>query len=116
MCLFSAIMANREYDRAVAVGVRLRALQQALDASNEDMAAWAGCTGSAWWNYANGWRRIPTESAAALKRRWGLTLDWIYLGDGADKNNPELQLKIDAALKNPRPLIRGRRAEVKQRQ
>jgi hypothetical protein len=88
---------------------RLRALQQALgQVPNEQMAAWAGVTAPAWANYVLGSRPIPPEAVASLKKRWGITLDWVFTGDAA-RNDPELQKDIDLALKHPIPPKRGRR-------
>jgi hypothetical protein len=92
---------------------RLRALQQAIGdgvpVSHEEMADFAGCGATAWQNYQSGLRQLPFENAANLRLRFGVTLDWIYIGD-ASRNPPDLQRKIDAALKNPVPLRRGPKA------
>jgi hypothetical protein len=90
---------------------RLRALQQALGegrepVSHEEMAGKAGCGEKSWWAYQSGSQAMPYPIAGNLKLDTGVTLDWIYLGD-ASRNPPDLQRKIDRALRNPVPPRRG---------
>lgn len=88
------------------VTARLQALQQALDASHEEMATYAGVKPTAWGNYYLGERRFKPEEAINLRNRLGVTLDWIFAGIATD--NPKgLQAKIDEAMRNPQPLKRG---------
>lgn len=96
-------------DRRRAVASRLHALQQALDLTDSEMARGAGLnSANAWWNYRTGTRQIPFHVCAAIKSRWGVTLDWIGAND-ASGNPPDLQKRIDVALRHPRPFSRGRR-------
>lgn len=103
----------RGLDKKV-IAQRLRALQQAVgvlantNVGYEQMCEWAGVQGSAWGNYVTGFRAIQPHAAVALKRRWGVSLDWIYDGD-ATKNDPALQIKLDEALRNPIPVKLGRK-------
>jgi hypothetical protein len=92
---------------------RLRALQQALgeggdQLSHDEMAAKAGCKEKSWWAYQaeEDPQLIPYWAAANLKASTGVTMDWIYMND-ASRNPPDLQRKIDRALRNPVPLKRG---------
>ena len=102
------------------VARRLRALQQAIGGGvpipHEGMANYAGCERTAWKNYQSGLqsglRPLPPENAAKLKMRFGITLDWIYMGDAAH-NPPDLQAKIDEALRNPVALKPGRKRTSK---
>jgi hypothetical protein len=93
---------------------RLRALQQAVSAlsgepvSHAQMAEWAGVGLTAWGNYYTGLRPIPPHAVAALKLRWGVAMDWVYLGD-ATKNDPKLAKELDKAMRNPIPIKRGRK-------
>lgn len=92
-----------------AIATRLRALQQALGhPTAAQMGAWAGVNRATWENYTLGTRPIPPEAVAKLKERWPITLDWVYVGL-TKGNDPILQRKIDAAMKNPVPPPRGRR-------
>jgi hypothetical protein len=113
-------MAERGDVDWVAVARRLRALQQALGAitstpggvSNGEMGDWAGVTESAWSNYIAGDKSyakpFPVEAALALRKRWGVALDWIYDGDGT-RNDPALSPHLDKAMRAPAPVKRGRR-------
>ena len=100
-------------DRKV-IKQRLRVLQQAVGVLSDmpggvpdaQMGEWAGVGRTAWGNYLSGLRPIPPHAAVALKLRWGVSLDWIYAGD-ATKNDPDLQIKLDEAIRNPIPVKRG---------
>lgn len=81
---------------------RLRALQQALGASNREMAAYCGCGEKSWWTYIKPSHDFPPDYAYKLKERFGVTFEWFYTND-ASRNPPELQHKIDEALRNPAP-------------
>lgn len=51
--------------------------------SEDNRSVWAGRHGfnvSQYINWENGTRRIPLEAAEKLVQRYGVTLDWIYLG------------------------------------
>ena len=65
-----------------AVGKRLKALRDALDLSQDDIAASIGmASGSASWSpYEKGKDMIPAHNALALCRRYGVTMDWLYRG------------------------------------
>lgn len=104
------LMAGNSTDTAE-VARRLRALQQALGegrepVSHEEMAVKASCGSKSWWAYQKGSQALPYPCAGSLKMATGVTLDWIYLGD-ASRNPPDLQRKIDRALRNPIPPKRG---------
>lgn len=68
---------------------RLRALRKAYGAiqvppvriSQTDFAEHAGLTQNAYTNYENALRAPSIEAAAKLAHTYGLTLDWIFLGD-----------------------------------
>lgn len=92
----------------MAVASRLRALQQALDYSNEEMGAAIGCTKGAWSMYRLGKRPLPMYLYAAIHQRFGVMHEWIGAGVEAHRNPLELQKKIDYALRHPRPPKRGR--------
>jgi hypothetical protein len=114
----SGSMAERGEVDLVAVARRLRALQQAIGAmighaaTNGDMAGWAGVEESAWSNYIavgkDYAKLMPVPAALALRKRWGVALDWIYDGDGT-RNEPNLAREIDKALRHPKAVKMGRR-------
>jgi hypothetical protein len=104
------LMAGNPTEKAE-IARRLRALQQALGegrepVTHEEMAEHAGCGEKSWWAYQAGTQAMPYSCAGNLKQRFGITLDWIYLGD-ASRNPHDLQRKIDRALRSPVPLKRG---------
>ena len=109
-----AALPNLMFDNQMAGGdeyrlgmaARLRALQEALAASDSDMARGAGVSTQSWFHYRTGARKLPWSVAAQIKLRWGVTLEWLGIGD-ASGNPPALQRKIDAALSNPTPFSRG---------
>jgi transcriptional regulator with XRE-family HTH domain len=68
-----------------AIGARLALTRRALGYSlqTEFVATFApffNVSIQRWNNYEKGRQRIGVDVAAALCARWGLTLDWIYLG------------------------------------
>lgn len=68
-------------DNAPEIGARLRKLRKTLGLTQTDLAEKLGITQSAWTQYETGARKISVEVAAVVSRRYGVTLDWIYLGD-----------------------------------
>ena len=62
---------------------RLRTLRKALGRTQGKMALAIGSgSGAAMWsNYEAGYRRISTDHALNLCRKYGLTMDWIYRGN-----------------------------------
>lgn len=81
-----------------AVGRRLRATRVALGYERQsEFYAEIGVPA----NTANQWEmgrsRINLDAASALKRRFNLTLDWIYLGDPQHLTK-QLADRIDTAL------------------
>jgi transcriptional regulator with XRE-family HTH domain len=59
---------------------RLRAFRETLGLNQKDFAQKHNFSPSQYANWETGERRIPVESAALLEDRYGLTLDFIYLG------------------------------------
>jgi hypothetical protein len=107
--LFDGPMAGEPDDYKATVAKRLHALQQALDLTDKEMADAIGLnSANAWWNYRSGVNRIPMYFCGQIKKRWGVTGDWIGTGD-AEHNPPKLQKKIDQALMHPKKFSRGRR-------
>jgi transcriptional regulator with XRE-family HTH domain len=67
----------------IEVGKRLRLLERAVGTTGRAIARHLGISKSAWSNYITGERGLPPVHAAALKRRYGCALDWIFAGDEA---------------------------------
>lgn len=63
------------------IGARLTAIRTAFsDLNQKEFAVKNGFTPSQYNNWESGLRRIPVDSSELLCHRYGLTLDWIYLG------------------------------------
>lgn len=89
------------------IAARLRALQQALGATQAVMAKAARCGPKSWDAYVNARQDFPPECALALEKRFGIDMKWFYTGD-ASRNKPDLQLLIDEAERTPVAPRRGR--------
>jgi transcriptional regulator with XRE-family HTH domain len=100
---------DRPQDRA-AVGERLRLLQLAYGLNGAEMARVLEIPPQTWGEWLTGRRRIPVYFAARIKREFGCSMDWVYLGDG-DANTPHFRDRLaKAKAKGPPPRGRGRRA------
>lgn len=90
---------------------RLRAIQQAFDQTDEQMASVCGVSRQAWGNYISikNFRMIGYKQITALKREFGVTSDFIQMGDMAEIADPELRRKLGHAMHSPRRRKRGRR-------
>jgi transcriptional regulator with XRE-family HTH domain len=63
---------------------RLRVLREALGYETQgQMAAELGMTSNSWNNYERGFSRINLDAGLAIQRRWGVPLDWLYIGSTA---------------------------------
>lgn len=78
-------MANpgRMYSQAQAAE-RLIRTQTALGLSNSELASRAGVTPHAWSQYRTGTRAISHQALAMLKEQFGVTADWILIGDASN--------------------------------
>ncbi len=65
------------------IGERLRATRTAMSVSQQDFADRAGLGQSAYNQVETGKKRPSVDTALALCETYGLTLDWIYRGDGS---------------------------------
>jgi transcriptional regulator with XRE-family HTH domain len=67
------------------VGRRLKLLRLATSGPRRstvrEFADWCGFSRPAWSNYEIGLRVPKLEEALKLKRKFGVTFDWIYTGD-----------------------------------
>jgi transcriptional regulator with XRE-family HTH domain len=64
-----------------AIAWRLKILRRKHGYTQAIIGEIAGVGRTAWGNYESGLRRIDLDAALALRRRFGVTLDWIYEGD-----------------------------------
>lgn len=64
-----------------AVGRRLRLLRLAFDLSPSEMADTLGIERTYWTRYEKGRQGLSDSVAALLCIRFGVTLDWLILGD-----------------------------------
>jgi transcriptional regulator with XRE-family HTH domain len=62
---------------------RLRLLRMAVADSQAEFCRRAGISTQSWNNYERALGRINVDTAMALQRRFGVSLDWIYLGSEA---------------------------------
>lgn len=63
------------------IGARLLALRKSLDVSQTKIAEDLGITQPQWNQYERGNRRLTIEVAGMMVSSYGVTLDWLYLGD-----------------------------------
>jgi transcriptional regulator with XRE-family HTH domain len=62
---------------------RLVQAQRALGLSNADLAKRAQVSAHAWSQYRTADRTIPHKALAMLKEQFGVTTDWILVGDAS---------------------------------
>ncbi|THH36565.1 XRE family transcriptional regulator [Aliishimia ponticola] len=63
------------------IAARLRRVREGFsDCNRKEWAKHHGFNPTQYTNWENGTRRIPIDAASALSAKYGLTLDWIYLG------------------------------------
>jgi transcriptional regulator with XRE-family HTH domain len=80
----STEMPSPREDSPEAIAERLKALRIAMGYSSNQsgFARYLGMTQQAWSNYERAIRRIDLDSALAVVKGTGVTLDWIYRGVG----------------------------------
>lgn len=76
---------------------RLRELRETLGYTQATMAQIAGLNRTTWNNYENGVRRISLDEALKVCSATGVTLDWIYRGEGIGQLPRDLALKLRQA-------------------
>jgi len=70
-----------EPDSDEAVGKRIIALRVRANLQQQQLAKQIHITKSTLNAYENGKRALTTESAKRLRRRFGVTVDWLFFGD-----------------------------------
>lgn len=63
-----------------AIGERLRLIREAFDLSKSEIADMIDLERSHWSRFEGGQRAIPYDKAARLVQRFGVSLDFIFLG------------------------------------
>lgn len=77
------------------IAKRLRAVRMALGLSQAEISRRIGAQPTQWGNWEKARARIRVDEAMALKKRFGIPTDWIYLGD--DRSMPyDLMRAIEA--------------------
>jgi transcriptional regulator with XRE-family HTH domain len=62
------------------IGERLKRFRLTITESQKEFASAHGFGISTYSGWETGERRIPIEQAAKLEAKYGLSLDWLYLG------------------------------------
>lgn len=99
-----------EPDSDHAVGKRIIALRELANLQQQQLAHQLHITKSTLNAYENGKRTLTTESAKRLRRRFGVTVDWLFFGD-MQVTGRDLMLEIGP---EPEPMIhkKVRRARI----
>jgi len=85
------------------IGKRLRAIRGLTDLTAKDFAEACGFNETQYSNWENGYRRPLPEAAAVLVDKFGVTMDFIYLGrDTALPYNLRTALSSSPSDKNQR--------------
>jgi DNA-binding XRE family transcriptional regulator len=78
--------AQHDEKTQLAIGERLAKIREGLDLSQSEIARAIAVTPQAWNAWENGRERISIVHAIRLFEIFGVSLDWIYLGNaGKDK-------------------------------
>jgi transcriptional regulator with XRE-family HTH domain len=109
------------------IGRRLKALRYSLGYGHRKQSAFSdsiGLTKSTYSPFETGDRILTFEAAVAIRRRWGVSLDWLFYGEmtpaGHDlmlKLGPDPQVPDDGRLAKGGPVERpagraGKRSSV----
>ena len=102
-------MDGMDADSNEAVGRRIVALRERIGLQQQQLAAQIHVTKSTLSAYESGDRPLTMESARRIRRRFGVTLDWLLFGDmqvtGRDlmlEIGPEPQVVTDKKVRNVR--------------
>jgi transcriptional regulator with XRE-family HTH domain len=90
-----------------AMGARLKAVREALELTQEEMAAHMGVVITALSAWESGRNRIDIVKLARSAGRWGFTTDWIARGDLSGLRR-DLADKVEAILARGPVPARGR--------
>ena len=99
-----AMVSRKDDCSATAIGYRLRLLREVLGykgrGNQKKFAEMIGIDANSWNAYEHGGSRIPVDNMRKLKRKTGVTSDWVYFGDADD-----LPLNIARRLLPPEELV-----------
>ena len=90
------VMTHKVRPEWAVVGERLRWLEKALGLSSNRLAIELGLNRQTWSRYRLGQRGLPISLAVEMRKRWGCSLDWLYIGEEY-RNEEPLRLKLEAA-------------------
>ena len=90
------VMTRKVHQEWAIVGERLGWLEKALGLSGNRVAIELGLNRQTWSRYQLGQRELPISLAGEMRKRWGCSLDWLYLGEEY-RNEEPLRLKLEAA-------------------
>lgn len=91
-----------EPDSNEAVGKRIIALRERAKLQQQQLAKQLHITKSTLNAYEQGKRPLTTESAKRLRRRFGVTIDWLFFGD-MQVTGRDLMLEIGPVPENEPP-------------
>ena len=76
-------MQDRDSDGVTkaAIGKRLKLSREALGVSQSDFADRCEIARNTYNQYEKGVNKVPVDAALKMRELYGLTLDWIYVGD-----------------------------------
>jgi transcriptional regulator with XRE-family HTH domain len=82
-------------DRPEIIGTRLRALRRTLKHNQKTFCEVVGISEQAWNHFEHG-RRAPTvKDGVKIAKKTGVTLDWIYCGDGQGLQDKVLKKRLE---------------------
>lgn len=90
-----------------AMGVRLQAVREALDLTQEEMAQTMGVVPTTLSGWEGGRNQIDIVKLAKAATRWGFTTDWVALGDLSGLRR-DLADKVEIIVARGPALRRGR--------
>jgi transcriptional regulator with XRE-family HTH domain len=107
-------MDGMEPDSDQAVGKRIIALRERANLQQQQLAQQLHITKSTLNGYEKGTRPLTTESAKRLRRRFGVTVDWLFFGD-MQVTGRDLMLEIGPEPDAPAPAKRQQTGTIRHR-
>lgn len=102
-------MAEEAKPEWVATGRRLRKIEVAEGKNGAQIANDLDITAQTWSKYKKGKRELPIWLAAELRKRYGVSLEWLFLNE-FHRNSDEFKQRLGAAQRAAeRPRGRPRR-------
>jgi transcriptional regulator with XRE-family HTH domain len=88
-------MAEEVKPEWAATGKRLRQIELAEAKNGAQIADDLGITAQTWSKYKKGKRELPVWLAAELRKRYGVSLEWLFLGEW-HLNNDSFKRRLEA--------------------